>query len=359
MPAEEVESKDDKEGSSTTAAEIRSARILNSLIGQDGPESALDSRTPAVAAATARQNEGESNPLEQPDGDATAALTALMTEGEQLFSRLPSSQAQQVTALLSGSSSPVARALHACIAATEIGAIEDRQSEARGSAESGTEPAQGKDGTEATCPESPSSTLASPAETRNALEARRRRIIGKQTSGARGHGPTSFWPLAGPRRTVTRAGAEAGRSPDYQSAFARKPQPIDDDKEAFLLQNEGVRLYGWSCARNFKSIIEGFTLDPCHGGEYFSDDGDSCASGSEGAQLAAPEPSREGGGRPTKWSGQSKASAGSRSSARVGARQQSAASAAASIDSRGKRKQVQRRSDTFRKPLLLPDALQA
>ena len=46
----------------------------------------------------------------------------------------------------------------------------------------------------------------------------------------------------------------------YTSAF-RKPAEIADEEDAFLLQSEGVRLFGWNVARNFKSLIQGFALD--------------------------------------------------------------------------------------------------
>jgi len=160
------------------------------------------------------------------------------------------------------------------------------------------------------------STLASPHETQQALEARRRRIIGKQTA------------LHDPPTPVRTRRLDAGpRQARYRSAFAGKPQGIDNEREAHFLQNEGVRLYGWTCARNFKSIIEGFTLDPCHSG-YYSDD---TTSGESQGGLEGALQGREG---------HQLASSG-RSSSGVSGRQQSATSRA----SRPERPESQGRDD--------------
>ena len=265
LPVEEPESKDGGPISSSTppaSVGTRSTRILDSLLGQDDTEHRLQSNAPSPADAAARQDNSKHD-IKPPERGATRDLAELMTEGESLLSRLPSSQAQQVTALLSGSSSPVARALHARIVVPEssVGGSQDAQqlaSDAHSAADSDQEAAAsalpagrlaGEAG-DAAGQEPPSSTRAGDAgdagdsETRKALEARRRRIIGKHSGDMSPLSPLAYADTSG-------LGIDAGIYPQAACVcrwFAVRsrevPAEVEDSDSAvfsWALQSPGLQ----------------------------------------------------------------------------------------------------------------------
>ena len=92
-------------------------------------------------------------------------------------------------------------------------------------------------------------------------------------------------------RAWTRARVSVAGQVGYKSAFSDQMTPVDCMQWAVLLKKEGVRLFGWDCARNVASVV-----DATEGSLMTYDPTQPARTGSFASRT--PRTSRKRGGRP-------------------------------------------------------------